>query len=129
MLAADTSLLMLASVTTNAATGAVLTTETYTRGGQTNLIRVTKTEGDTVVFRSQKFCHNGKPIAWFSFSNGTDSFSTVPRTPEQVVIDYQPSKEVRCVMIFGKDFIDGFYPTNGVYYPAPNSDLEFKNYK
>ncbi len=34
-------------------------------------------------------------------------------------------------MIYGKDsngksFIDGFYPTNGIYYPVSNSELEMR---
>jgi hypothetical protein len=126
--AADTNLLFSSTVTTNQ-TGGVLTTETFTRGGQTNLVRITKSEQGVVVFRLQKFCHKGEPVAVFTFENGIQSFATAPKTPYQASLEFLPSKDVRCVMIFGGGFIDGFYPTNGVYYPAPDSDLEMKDYK
>jgi hypothetical protein len=126
--ATDTGVQVSSSATTNADTGAILTTETFTRGGNTNLVRVTKVQTGSIVFRLHRFCHNGEPVALFSFRDGVQSFSTVPKSPYQVVVDFLPSKEVRCVMIFGRNFIDGFYPTNGVYYPAPDSDLEIKNY-
>ena len=126
---ADTGVQVSSSATTNAETGAILTTETFTRGGHTNLVRVTKVQSGAVVFRSQQLCHDGEPVALFSFRDGVQSFSTVPKSPNRVVVEYLPSKDVRCVMIFGRDFIDGFYPTNGVYYPCPDSDLEMKDYK
>jgi hypothetical protein len=126
--AADTGFRAVSSSTTNDA-GAILITDTFTRDGQTNLVRVTKIQEGSVVFRSQKFCHNGDPVAWFSFRDGSESFSTVPNSPYKVSVDFLPSKEVRCVIIFGRDFIDGFYPTNGVFYPAPDSDVKIEDVK
>lgn len=126
---ADTGIQFFSFATTNAETGAVLTTETFTRGGQTNLVRVTKTQNGTVVFQSQQFCHHGEPVAWFSFRDGIQSFSTKPNTPYSVELEFLPSKDVRCAIIWGRDFIDGFYPTNGIYYPVPDADLEFKDFK
>lgn len=125
---ADTGVRVISTVTTNKA-GAVLTTDTFTRGGQTNLVRVTKVQSGAVVFRSQQFCHNGEPVARFSFRDGAQSFSTVPNSPYRVVVEFLRSEDVRCVVIFGRGFIDGFYPTNGVYYPAPDSDLEMQDYR
>ena len=125
---ADIGVLAVSTVTTNEL-GAILTTDTFTRGGQTNLIRVTKVQDGAVVFRSQQFCHDGQPAALFTFRDGFESFHTVPNTPYHVDLEFSPSKEVRCVIVRGRDFIDGFYPTNGVFYPAPNSDLEKKDYK
>ena len=119
---------------------AVVTTEAFTRNGQTNLIRVTKVQRGMVVFRRQTFCHNGQPIAYFNFvkvhfERDIQSFTTITNSPYQLHIDYgylHPTR-IRCVWIDGTDktsggyFIDGWYPTNGVYYPAPDSDLECKD--
>lgn len=129
LVAADDSVRVSSSVSTNRETGAVLTTETFTRSGHTNLIRITKSQRGIVVFRTQRFCHKGEPVALFTFREGIESFHTVPNTPYQVDLEFLPSKDVRCLMIQGRGFIDGFYPTNGIYYPAPDSDLEMKPVK
>jgi hypothetical protein len=118
---------MFSSVTTNAESGAILTTETFTRGGQTNLIRFTKSERGAVVYRSHKFCHHGEPIALFVWRDGTQHFHSYPGTLYSANLEFWPSNEVRCVIIDGKTWFDGFYYTNGVFYPAPDSDLELKN--
>lgn len=125
--AADMGVCAVSTVSTNES-GAILTKDTFTRGGQTNLIRVTKVQDGAVVFRSQQFCHDGQPAALFTFRDGFESFHTVPNTPYHVDLEFLPSKQVRCVIVRGRDFIDGFYPTNGVFYPVPNSDLEMKDY-
>ena len=127
--AADTGVQVYSSVSTNSETGAVLTTETFTRSGQTNLVRVTKSQRGVAVFRNQRFCHNGELAALFTFQEGVQSFHTFPSTSYYVDLEFLPSNEVRCLMIQGKGFIDGFYPTNGVYYPAPDSDLKMHSVK
>lgn len=125
--AADT--VRVVSIVTTNDTGAILTTDTFTRGGQTNLIRVTKIQNGAVVFRSQQFCHDGQPAAWFTLRDGVQSFHTLPNTPYHVDLEFLPSKEVRCVIVRGGGFLDGFYPTNGLYYPCPDSDLEMPDLK
>lgn len=127
--AADAGIHVSSSAITNAETGAILTTDTFTRGGQTNLVRLTKVLGGKVVWRNQRFCHHGELVASFSFRDGDQWFSTAPKSPYQVVLTFLPSNEVKSVMIFGPGFIDGFYPTNGVYYPVPDADLEFHDFK
>jgi len=127
--AADTNGWVCSSVSTNAGFGTVLTRETFARGGQTNLIRIIKVQSGHVIFRSQQFCHNGKPVAMFSFRDGVQSFSTEPNVPYRVDVEFLPTKDVKCVIILGRDFIDGFYPTNGIYYPAPDSDLKMEDFK
>ena len=125
----DVGIQSFSSATTNAETGAVLTTDTFTRGGQTNLIRVTKSEHGLIVFRSHVFCHYGEPIALFTSRDGAQHFHTFPRVPCSANLDFLPSKEIRCVILQGNDWFDGFYYTNDIFYPAPDSDLEMKDYK
>lgn len=127
--AADAAVQVSSSVSTNTETGAVSTTETFTRDGQTNLVRFTKSMRGVVVFRTQRFCHNGEQVALFTFRDGIESFHTLPGKPYEVDVEFLPSREVRCVMIQGRGVIDGFYPTNGVFYPAPDSDLEMRDVK
>jgi len=110
------------TATTNEA-GAILITDTFMRGEQTNLVRITKSEGGLVVFRSHQFCHNGEPVALFTWRDGVQHFHTYPGTQYSADIEYLPSKEIRCVILMGRGYLDGFYYTNGIYYPAPDSDL------
>jgi hypothetical protein len=86
-------------------------------------------ESGVAVNRTQEFYHHGELVAVFSGLPNSLSFSTKAGTPYTVVLDFLPSKDVRCLMIQGRGFIDGFYPTNGVYYPTPNSDLEMRDLK
>ena len=127
--AAETGIQVSSTVSTNIETGAILKRETFTRGGQTNLIRTTKTEGGIVVFRSHQFCRHGEPVALFTWRDGEQHFHTYPGTPYSADVEFLPSKDVRCVVLMGKDWFDGFYCTNGVYYPAPDSDLLMKDVK
>jgi len=117
------------SVATNAESGDIRVTDTFTRGGQTNLIRITVSKGSAVVFRFHQFCHHGEPVASFSWRDGLQSFHTYPGTPYSANLEFSPSKDVRCVMLQGRGWFDGFYNTNGIYYPAPDSDLEMKDLK
>jgi hypothetical protein len=127
-LAADTGVSVVSSVTTNEA-GVVYATDTFTRGGQTNLVRLTKSLGGIVITRFQWFSHHGTLVAVMSGPPDSPSFTVKAGQPYTVGLDFLPSKDVRCLIISGRDFMDGFYPTNGVYYPCPDSDLEMKDYK
>lgn len=128
----NTGVQCVSTFTTNS-TGAIVTTDAFTRNGQTNLIRVTKLKSGVVVFQRQTFCHNGVPVAYFVDVKGIQSFGTVTNAPYEIHVDFLQNKEIRAVWIYGSDdlthesFIDGWYPTNGVYYPAPDSDLECKD--
>jgi hypothetical protein len=125
--AADT-VRVVSSVSTNEA-GAILTTDTFTRGGQTNLIRITKSEHGAVVFRSHQFCHHGERVAIFTWREGVQHFHSYPGSPYSADIEFLPSKDVRLVRLMGTGWFDGFYYTNGVFTPAPDSDLELKDLK
>jgi hypothetical protein len=127
--AAETGIQVSSTVSTNAQIGAILTIETFTRGGQTNLIRTTRTEWGMVVFRSHQFCCHGVPVAVFTWRDGTQHFHSYPGTPCTADIESLPSKDVRCVILMGNGWMDAFYYTNGLYYPAPDSELELKDVK
>jgi hypothetical protein len=135
VVASDTGVQVASTSTTNAETGAILTQEIFTRDGQTNLIRMTKIQGGVVVNRFQRFYHDGELVAVFAGWPETTSFTTkAGGTPYTVSLDFLPSKDVKFLWIYGRDangkaFQDAFYPTNGIYYPAPNSDLENRDLK
>lgn len=133
--AADTGVRMTASTSTNAETGAVYLDETFTRNGQTNLVRNTKTEDGLVTGRIQRFYHDGEFVAVHLIVSkpahmARESFSTTESSCA-VSVDFSPTKEVERVIITRKkgNILDGFTATNGVFYPVSNSELELRPVK
>ena len=122
-LAADTGVRPVSSVTTTNRSGAVYTTETFVRGSDTNLVRTTGLQGGAVVYLSHRFYHNGDLVASTVVTPNGSDFQTMDRLPYQVSLTFWPSKEVRNLHINGRDFNERFDATNGVFYPAPDSDL------
>jgi len=130
VVAADTGVRVSSNVRTNAETGAIYIQDTYTRHGQTNLVRITKIQGGVVVFRLQKFCHDGQEVAYFSERppNTPLTFTVKAKCPYEVELDYLPNnKDVRCLIIWGGNFFDGFFPANGIYYPVSDADLDIRS--
>jgi hypothetical protein len=127
-LAANTGLRLVSTVTTTNRMG-VDTTETFTRGGQTNLVRVTESQGGVVGYLHHAFCHHGDLVAFIIGTPDPVSFDLKQGLPYQVSLQFWPSNGVRNLSICGEDFNEVFYATNGVFYPAPDSDLEIEDYR
>ena len=115
------------TVTTNE-TGAVYATETFTRGGQTNLVRVTKTVEGKVAVRQQKFYHNGEQVAVFMYwaQTKSESFTTAESSSYSVGLDFSATRDIERLIISRKkgSVLDGFSFTNGIFYPMSDSDLQ-----
>jgi len=128
-LAADTGVRMISGLSTNAEMGVVHLEETFTRDGQTNLVRKTSLKDGIVTGRVQRFYHDGEVVAVHLFVSSPaymarESFST-RASSYSVSLDFSPSKDIERVIITGKNgVLDGFTATNRVFYPASNSDLE-----
>ena len=125
--AADTSVRATSTVSTNAE-GAVYITETFTRGGQTNLVRVTKTLDGTVAVRQQKFYHDGEQVAVFMYwaQTKSESFTTTESSSYSVGLDFSATRDIEHLIISRKkgSVLDGFSYTNGIFYPVSDSDLQ-----
>ena len=126
---------MTASTSTNAETGAVYSEETFTRDGQTNLVRRTKTEEGVITGRTQRFYHDGELVAVYLVvikpaHMARDSFSTTESSCA-VSADFSPRREIQRVIITRTkgNVLDGFTATNGVFYPVSNADLEIRPLK
>jgi hypothetical protein len=126
--AADTGVQATSTVNTNAETGAVYTTETFTRGGQTILVRVTKTVDGTVAVRQQKFYHDGEQLAVFMYwaQTKSESFTTTESSSCSVGLDFSATRDIERLIISRKkgSVLDGFSFTNGIFYPVSDSDLQ-----
>jgi hypothetical protein len=126
-LAEDPGVRLVSTVTTTNSLG-IYTTETFTRGGQTNLVRMTGVKDGTIVYASHSFFHCGNLVATSIGTPNPTSFHTRDGLPYQVSLEFWPSRDVRGLHINGKDFNEMFHATNGVFYPAPDSELGVKDH-
>jgi hypothetical protein len=130
VIASDTGVRVVSTVSTNAETGAIYTTETFMRDGQTNLVRVTKTTEGVVASRMQRFYHDGEFVAvHLSVSRpanmAREEFTTT-ESSYSVGLDFSPTKDIERLTITRKKghVLDGFSATNGIFYPVSDADLQ-----
>src|SRR5215469_10629044 len=128
--AADAGIRMFTSTSKDTAVaGGIVTTETYTRDGEQDLIRITKSLNGTVTYQSHGFYHGGKLVALYTWHPERSTFNVVPGLPYYVGVEFLPSKDIKSLTIQGNDFKDGFYTTNGLYYPVTDSELKISGVK
>lgn len=99
------------------------TVEVFTRDGQTNLVRNTRTKDGVVLFRSQNFYHDGAEVGLYMYqiANGTKTtFGSVPGAPYYFGFDFDSSNKPLSAQIRATNrvMLDWFLCTNGVFYPA-----------
>jgi hypothetical protein len=126
--AADTSLQVITTTKTNAASGTTLTMEVFKRAGQTNLVRTTVTRHGVAEAPLHKFYHGGVLVGTHltmpeSTAPGSPDFSvliTEAGSPYSMIAKSWPSKNASQVFICTKVgvVLDYFNATNGVFYPA-----------
>jgi hypothetical protein len=120
VLGADTGVRIVTTAKTNAETASLYTRDVFTRDGQTNLVRTTKTKGGVVEARIQRFYHAGVLVGNYEAIRDSSGFSTEAGSPYAVTFEFWPSRDVRSAVIGTKDgvILDAFTATNGVFYPA-----------
>jgi hypothetical protein len=121
-LAADNGVRLVSSVATTNSLG-IYTTETFTRGSQTNLVRVTGSQGGVVTYLSHQFYHHGHLVAVITGTPNPSSYDIADGLPCQISLRFAPSKDISSLHINSKDLNERFDVTNGVFYPAPDSEL------
>ena len=122
VLGVDTGIRLVTTVKTNADTASIYTRDVFTRDGQTNLVRTTKTKGGVVEGRIHRFYHAGVLVSDYDAIRDSSGFTTEAGCPYSVTIEFWPSKEVRSV-VFGTNgvVLDWFTCTNGVFSPVDSS--------
>lgn len=124
--AEDTGVRLVSTATTTNSLG-IYTTETFTRGGQTNLVRMIGVKDGVVVYTSHRFFFCGNLVASTIGAPYPGSFDIKDGLPCQVSLTFAPSKDVSSLHINSKDFNEVFFATNGVFSPAPDSYLGNRN--
>lgn len=115
--AADTDVRVITSTTTNVESASVTTTEVFTRGGQTNLVRQTMTKAGVVKARVHWFYRDGARLA--TFVTAPDSSAFVPESGARysVSLEFSPDKEVTHARVGKNDgfLLDAFTCTDGIF--------------
>lgn len=137
LLGADTNAIRVStSITTNVWSGAIYTTDVFTRDGQTNLIRwnVIKTgseAGTKLNYRVQRFYHDGLLVCEFTAFAHTNyySFMTQADSSYSGYLGAMSSKGNLSVVIGTKDGLgaDSFTSTDGLFYPDDSSTIRELN--
>jgi hypothetical protein len=126
---ADTSIRVVTTVKTNAETASIYKTDVFTRDGQTNLVRRTKTKAGVEQIQIQKFYHAGVLIGDYVAMKDSSGFTTEAGIPYSVSFEFWPSKDIRSAVVGTKDgvILDAFTCTNGVFTPTDISVITKAN--
>lgn len=125
VLGADTSVRIVTTTKTNAETASVSTKDVFTRDGQTNLVRNTKTKGGAVQIRIHRFYHAGTLVGMLTETPDSSSTTSEAGSPFALDFEYGSSHQLKYAAIVGQEgvLVDAFACTNGVLSPVPSSEL------
>jgi hypothetical protein len=106
------------------------TVDVFTRGGQTNLVRRTHTQGGAVLFRTQTFYHNGAELGQYIYNGAETLIGLTPGAPYPLSFRFDISNRLRSAFVgtirtnavtFTFVTLDSFGCTNGVFFPRDGS--------
>ena len=110
---------------TNTQPGILITLETFTRGGQTNLVRDTRTKGGALTIRNQTFYHDGVQIGGHTTYPTTSFTYSVAGAPYSLSFQYDASNQLRSALVASNTTIlESFTCTNGVFYSKDSAFLQ-----
>jgi hypothetical protein len=129
VLGTDTNIQVVTTAKTNSESGSITTKETFTRDGQTNLVRNTKTTAGIMQIRIHRFYKNGLLVGDYVAMPDSSSFTTEAASPYSIGFMFGPSNVIKSAEIASKDgvLVDAFSCTNGLFFPVENSLLQKAN--
>ena len=124
VLGADTGIRVVTTVRTNEP-GSISTKDVFTRDGQTNLVRNTRTKEGKVQIRVHRLYHDGSLVGILTSSPDTSSATSEADSHYALDLEYGRSGVLKYATIFGGEgvLLDAFACTNGVLTPVPNPEL------
>ena len=129
VLGADRDIRVVTTAKTNAETASIITKDFYTRDGQTNLVRHTKTKAGAVQIQIHRFYHAGLLVGDYVAMRDSSGFTTEGGIPYSVSLDYDASRNPKSLIIGTKEgvILDAFSYTNSVFSPVASSLLTEAN--
>ena len=132
---ADTNDIQVVTTTnTNISPGRLITYDEFTRGGQTNLLRVTGTKDGVLADRAHNFYHDGAYVGRYTheYAGGHTFISSAPNSPFILTFVFDSAHQPMSALILTKHdthyvVLDEFTYTNGVFYPKDNSSVQKTN--
>jgi hypothetical protein len=122
--AADPALQLFTSARTNSET--VCRVDTYTRNGETNLVRTSLARNGNVESRHHKFYQGGVLVGEHWNDLDSSGFITEANLPYSMIFKSSPSNNTCFAYICSEDriVIDSFASTNGLFVPVDTSSLQ-----
>jgi len=129
--AADTNEIRVVTRTTKVSPGYLLTYEEFTRGGQTNLLRITSIKDGVTNSLAHTFYHQGAYLGRYSRGSGHTFINTAAGAPYVLAFVLDSSNQVRAASVATTNYVilDSFTCTNGIFYPEDSSRIEESNRK
>ena len=129
VLGADAGIRVVTTTKTNAQNASINTKDTFTRDGQTNLVRNTKTTAGALQIRIHRFYHGGALVGDFVAMPDSSGCTTEANSPYSLSFEFGPSKDVKSAVIGTKDgvIVDAFTCTNGIFSPVEASLISKAN--
>jgi hypothetical protein len=130
--AADTNEIRVVRWTnTNVSPGYLVTYEEFTRGGPTNLLRVTSIKDGVTNSLAHNFYHQGIYLGRYSQGGGYTFVNTAPDAPYVLAFVWNSSNEIMSASVTTTNYVilDAFTCTNGMFYPEDSSRVEESNRK
>ena len=123
---ADTDIQIVTTTKTNATSDIILTQTVFMRDGQTNLIRDTMSTRGKVTGQNHKFYHDGYFVGEIKSMADFSVFTGASDCPYLLEGFYRTNGGVWQADIRTKEGIvlDHFIVTNGIFWPAPKSDVQ-----
>ena len=113
------------TLNTNTQPGILITLDTFTRAGQTNLLRDIRTKDGVLTIRNQRFYHDGVQIGGY-ITYPTTSFSySVAGAPYSMSFQYDASSHIRSALVSSNFMmLEAFGCTNGVFYSEDSAFIQ-----
>jgi len=130
--AADTNEIRVVTRTdSHVSPGYLVTYEEFTRGGQTNLIRVTSVKDGATNSLAHNFYHRGVYLGRYSQGSGYSFINSAAGAPYVLAFVLDSSNQVRAASVTTTNYVilDSFTCTNGIFYPEDSSRIEESNRK
>lgn len=111
--------------------GNLITSEEFTRNGQTNLIRIIGVKDGVTNSIAHNFYHQGVYLGRYSRGSGYTFINTAVGAPYVLAFVLDSSNQVRAASVMATNYVilDSFTCTNGIFYPEDRLRFEESNRK
>lgn len=116
---------------TKVSPGYLVTYEEFTRGGQTNLLRVTTVKDGVTNSIAHNFYHQGAYLGRYSQGGGYTFVNSAAGAPYVLTFTWDSTNQIRAAAVTTTNcvMLDSFTFTNGIFYPEDSSRIEESNKK